>query len=76
MKSRGASLAMKTRVFGPLGMTSAVFEIIKAGVDADKGAGHLTSAMWHHAWTGLLVIDLDQPMRRTSGITVRQGPAA
>jgi hypothetical protein len=40
---------------------------------ADKGAGHLTSAMWHYAWSGLLDIDLDQPMRRTSGVAIRQG---
>ena len=32
-----------------------------------------TSAMWHHAWAGLLVIDLDQPLRRTSGVAIRQG---
>ena len=47
--------------------------LLRTVLAADKGAGHLTSAMWHHAWAGLLVIDLDQPLRRTSGVAIRQG---
>ncbi len=39
-------------------------------LEADRGAGHLTSAMWHHVWAGLLRIDLDQPLHRQSPIAV------
>ncbi len=37
-------------------------------LDADRGAGHLVSAMWHYAWIGALVVDLDQPIGRTTPI--------
>jgi len=40
---------------------------------ADRGSGHLISAMWHHVWAGLLQIDLDQAMNRDSPITVEVG---
>jgi hypothetical protein len=33
----------------------------------------MISAMWHHVWTGLLLIDLDQTMNRDSSITVEVG---
>lgn len=36
---------------------------------ADRGAGHLISAMWHYAWSGALVIDLDQPICRSTRIS-------
>ena len=56
-----------------IAICSAADATIGTVIAADRGAGHLTSAMWHYAWTGLLGIDLDQPMRRTSGVAVRQG---
>ncbi len=56
-----------------IAICSAADATIGTVLKSDKGAGHLTSAMWHYAWTGLLVIDLDQPMRRTSGVTVAHG---
>ncbi|MGL5824628.1 MAG: TnsA-like heteromeric transposase endonuclease subunit [Nocardioides sp.] len=43
---------------------------IDAVLRADRGAGHLVSAMWHYAWTGRLQVDLDQPLGRTSAICV------
>lgn len=35
-------------------------------VDADRGSGHLVAAMWHFAWLGDLVIDLDHWIGRTA----------
>ncbi|MGO0578248.1 TnsA-like heteromeric transposase endonuclease subunit [Ornithinimicrobium panacihumi] len=37
-------------------------------LDADHGAGHLTSALWHLCWTGSIGLDLDQPLTRTTPI--------
>lgn len=41
---------------------------VGAILDADRGAGHLISAMWHYAWTGAVAIDLDQPIGRSTSI--------
>lgn len=41
---------------------------VGAVLDADHGAGHLVSAMWHYAWTGAVVVDLDQPIDRSTPI--------
>jgi hypothetical protein len=45
-------------------------------LEADRGAGHLTSAMWHYAWTGFAVVDLDQAITRSSGIAVHEAELA
>jgi len=39
----------------------------------DRGAGHLTSAMWHYLWAGALTIDLDEPITRATRIAVCEG---
>lgn len=35
---------------------------------ADRGSGHLMSALWHYAWRGDLALDLDCTIRRTTPI--------
>ena len=37
-------------------------------VYADRGSGHLMSAMWHYVWRGDLVVDLEHWIGRTSPI--------
>lgn len=37
---------------------------------SDRGAGHLTSAMWHYLWAGHLMIDLDLAITRDTPIAV------
>lgn len=37
-------------------------------VDADRGSGHLVSAMWHYVWRGDLVVELEHWIGRTSPI--------
>lgn len=41
---------------------------VGAVLKADRGAGHLVSAMWHYAWTGAVAIDLDQPIGRSTPV--------
>ena len=40
---------------------------------ADRGAGHLTSAMWHYLWAGDLTVDLDEAITRATPIAVSEG---
>lgn len=42
-------------------------------IEADRGSGHLVSAMWHYAWRGDLIVDLDRWMGRTAPIAWAQG---
>lgn len=42
-------------------------------IEADHGAGHLVSAMWHYAWRGDLVVDLDHWIGRTAPIAWAHG---
>lgn len=35
---------------------------------ADSGAGHLVSALWHFAWSGSVVLDLERPLTRATPI--------
>lgn len=37
-------------------------------LETDHGAGHLMSALWHYAWRGDLVVDLDRAIRRSTPI--------
>ncbi|MFZ1453501.1 MAG: hypothetical protein WAT20_12425, partial [Ferruginibacter sp.] len=46
---------------------------MKDVIEADQGAGHLVSAMWHYAWRGDLVVDLDHWIGRTAPIAWAHG---
>lgn len=51
-------------------ISSAGDATVSSVLRSDRGAGHLTSAMWHYIWTGRLVVNLDQPLTRATPITV------
>lgn len=40
---------------------------------ADRGSGHMVSAMWHYAWRGDLTIDLERSIRRSTPIAWAAG---
>ena len=42
-------------------------------LEADRGSGHLVSAMWHYAWRGDLIVDIDQWIGRTAPIAWAHG---
>ena len=48
-------------------------QTMKDVIEADQGAGHLVSAMWHYAWRGELVLDLDHWIGRTAPIAWAHG---
>lgn len=41
---------------------------------SDRDSGHLISAMWHYAWLGDLVVDIDDRISKKSAITWTAGP--
>ena len=43
-------------------------------VEADHGAGHLVSAMWHFVWRGELLVDLEDRIGRGTPIVWKAGP--
>lgn len=42
-------------------------------IEADRGSGHLVSAMWHYAWRGDLIVDIDQWIGRRAPIAWAHG---
>lgn len=42
-------------------------------IEADHGSGHLVSAMWHYAWRGNLIVDLDHWIGRAAPIAWAHG---
>ena len=44
-------------------------------VDADRGSGHLVSAMWHFVWRGDVIVDLEHSIRRTAPIAWATDPS-
>lgn len=53
------------------GMCASGNAVVADVLGADQGAGHLVSAMWHYAWTGDLVLDLDQSLTRQTVVRWR-----
>jgi hypothetical protein len=42
-------------------------------IEADRGSGHLVSAMWHYVWRGDLIVDLDRWIGRRAPIVWANG---
>ena len=61
--------AAKAELIGLCDMGATMNDVI----EADQGAGHLVSAMWHYAWRGDLVVDVDHWIGRTAPIVWARG---